>query len=76
MRLGQVERRTHDETRPGTISLFAALDIAAGAVIGRCYPQFHAGDIVILDIHKVAGVKEAIQSRGANLSICHPTAQP
>jgi hypothetical protein len=39
MRPGQVERRTHDYTRHGTTSLFAALDIATGAVIGRCYPK-------------------------------------
>jgi transposase len=37
MRPGQAERRTHDYTRHGTTSLFAALDIATGAVIGRCY---------------------------------------
>ncbi|WP_424138254.1 IS630 family transposase [Roseomonas chloroacetimidivorans] len=34
MRPGQAERRTHDYTRHGTTSLFAALDIATGAVIG------------------------------------------
>jgi transposase len=39
MRPGQVERRTHDYKRHGTTSLFAALDIATGAVIGRCYPK-------------------------------------
>ena len=42
MRPGQVERRTHDYTRPGTLSLFAALDAATGKVIGRCYPR-HRG---------------------------------
>jgi len=42
MRPGQVERRTHDYTRHGTLSLFAALDAAAGTVIGRCYPR-HRG---------------------------------
>jgi hypothetical protein len=31
---GQVERRTHDYKRHGTTSLFAALDIATGSVIG------------------------------------------
>ncbi len=39
LRSGQVERRTHDYTRHGTTSLFAALDIASGSVIGRCYPK-------------------------------------
>ena len=37
MRPGQVERRSHDYERHGTTSLFAALDIATGRVIGRCY---------------------------------------
>lgn len=37
MRLGQCERRTHDYHRHGIASLFAALDIASGAVLGRCY---------------------------------------
>src|SRR5919201_4028147 len=33
LRPGQAERRTHDYTRHGTLSLFAALDIASGNVI-------------------------------------------
>lgn len=33
MQPGQVERRTHDYRRHGTISLFAALDVATGKVI-------------------------------------------
>ena len=36
MRPGQAERRTHDYYRHGTTSLFAALDIATGKVIGHC----------------------------------------
>ena len=39
MRPGQAERHTHDYYRRGTTSLFAALDIATGTVIGRCRPQ-------------------------------------
>jgi transposase len=39
MRPGQAERRTHDYYRHGTTSLFAALDIATGQVIGRCRQQ-------------------------------------
>jgi transposase len=34
---GQVERRTHDYVRHGTTSLFAALNILTGKVIGRCF---------------------------------------
>ena len=37
MRPGQVERRTHDYKRHGTTSLFAALDVKTGAVIGDCH---------------------------------------
>ncbi len=36
MRPGQVERRTHGYIRHGTTDLFAALDVKAGTVIGRC----------------------------------------
>jgi len=39
MRPGQAERRTHDYYRHGTTSLFAALDIATGKVIGHCQKQ-------------------------------------
>jgi transposase len=39
MRPGQIERRTHDYIRHGTTSLFAALDVATGQVIGDCHRQ-------------------------------------
>jgi hypothetical protein len=38
MRPGQVERRTHDYRRHGTTSLFAALEVATGRVIGEVPP--------------------------------------
>jgi transposase len=34
---GKSERHTHDYARHGTTSLFAALDVATGAVIGKCH---------------------------------------
>jgi transposase len=37
MRPGDVERRTHDYTRHGTTSLFAALDTKTGTVIGQLH---------------------------------------
>src|SRR6266849_6255235 len=37
MRPGQTERRTPDYFRYGTTSLFAALDVKTGAVIGQCH---------------------------------------
>src|SRR5215470_14229279 len=42
MRPGQVERHTHDYVRHGTMSLFAALDVKAGTVIGRCHRRHRA----------------------------------
>src|SRR5499425_3339943 len=42
MRPGQVERHTHDYVRHGTTSLFAALDVKTGTVIGRCHRRHRA----------------------------------
>jgi transposase len=42
MRPGQIERRTHDYVRHGTTSLFAALDVATGKVIGECHRRHRA----------------------------------
>ena len=42
MRPGQAERRTHDYKRHGTTSLFAALDVKVGTVIGKCMPRHRA----------------------------------
>jgi transposase len=42
MRPGQVERHTHDYERHGTTSLFAALDVATGQVIGECHRRHRA----------------------------------
>lgn len=44
LRPGQPARRSHDYTRHGTTSLFAALDIATGHVIGKCYPRHRASE--------------------------------
>jgi len=42
MRPGQLERRTHDYQRHGTTSLFAALEMASGKVIGECHRRHRA----------------------------------
>lgn len=42
LRPGQPERRTHDYVRHGTTSLFAALDVKAGTVIGHCHARHRA----------------------------------
>ena len=39
---GQVERRTHDYTRHGTTSLFAALDVKTGQVVGETHRRHRA----------------------------------
>ena len=44
MRPGQAECRTRDYTRHRTTSVFAALDIVTGAVIGRCYPKHRSSE--------------------------------
>ena len=42
LRPGQVERRAHDYRRHGTTSLFAALDLATGHVLGECHRRHRA----------------------------------
>jgi transposase len=44
LRPGQAERRTHDYERHGTTSLFAALDVQSGKVIGKCMPRHRAAE--------------------------------
>ena len=42
MRPGQSERRSHDYTRHGTLSLFAALATATGKIVGRGFARHRA----------------------------------
>jgi transposase len=44
MRPGQCERHTHDYIRHGITDLFAALDVATGAVIHQLKPQHRAAE--------------------------------
>src|SRR5713101_9252081 len=46
MRPGQTERRTHDYVRHGTTSLFAALDVATGRVIGECHRRHRSREFL------------------------------
>ena len=39
LRPGLPERRTHDYKRHGTTTLFAALDVLEGTIIGQCQPR-------------------------------------
>ena len=43
---GQAERGTHDYVRNGTTSLFAALDVATGRVIGKCYRRHRQQEFI------------------------------
>jgi transposase len=42
----RTERATHDYTRHGTTSLFAALNVGTGAVIGRCHRRHRHQEFV------------------------------
>jgi transposase len=44
MRLGRPELRTHDYRRHGTTSLFAALDVATGKVIGELHRRHRSNE--------------------------------
>src|SRR5438105_8747844 len=46
MQPGQVERRTHDYTRHGTTSLFAALNVKTGKVIGEFHHRHRAREFI------------------------------
>jgi transposase len=46
MQVGLPERRTHDYRRHGTTSLFAALDVATGRVIGECHRRHRSQEFL------------------------------
>lgn len=46
MDLGQPERQTSDYFRHGTVDLFAALTVATGEVLGKCYPRHRTKEFV------------------------------
>jgi transposase len=59
MTSGQVERGTHDYVRHGTTSLFAALNVATGQVIGKCHRRHrHQEFVKFLDHLDATLVKE------------------
>jgi transposase len=43
---GQAERGTHDYVRNGTTSLFAALNVATGQVIGKCFKRHRSQEFL------------------------------
>lgn len=46
MRIGERERRSHDYDRHGTLSLFAALNVATGQVLGRIHRRHRSREFV------------------------------
>ena len=66
MKTGRAGTMTHDYKRHGTTTLFAALDVASGAVIGQCLPRHRAAEFLTflkkidratpthLDLHLIA----------------------
>ena len=71
MRPGQIAKRTHDYTRHGTTSLFAALDIATGHVIGKCYPRHRAAEFRRFLDEIEANVPASRRPPGHG-QLCHP----
>jgi transposase len=58
---GQVERRTHDYTRHGTTSLYAALNVKSGEVTGRTFSRQRARELRVF-LHEIDGnVPEALE---------------
>src|SRR5208337_4065434 len=43
---GQAERGTHDYARNGTTSLFAALNVATGEVLGKCHSRHRQQEFI------------------------------
>jgi transposase len=46
LRVGECEKRTHDYDRHGTLSLFAALNVATGTVLGKCHQRHRSTEFV------------------------------
>jgi hypothetical protein len=59
---GQAERGTHDDVRHGTTSLFAALDVATGQVIGSCHRRHRHQEFVkfLADIDAAIPVEDGV----------------
>jgi len=56
---GQVERHTHDYARYGTTSLFAALNVVTGEIIGKCHARHRQQEFVkFLDLIDASVPKE------------------
>jgi transposase len=61
---GRTERATHDYTRHGTTSLFAALNVATGSVVGRCHRRHRHQEVL-----KFLGHVDAVLPKGPGVSV-------
>jgi transposase len=68
MRSGSPERRTHDYHRHGTSSLFAALMIKTGVVIGECHRR-HRHQEFIKFLKTIDGVIRETEPEGTSVHI-------
>jgi transposase len=68
LRPGQPERRTHDYRRHGTTSLFAALDVKTGVVIGECHKR-HRHQEFIRFLNTIDDVLKASEPAGTQVHI-------
>ncbi|MCI1757168.1 MAG: IS630 family transposase [Sphingobium sp.] len=73
---GMPERRTHTYVRNGTTSLFAALDIATGAVIGKCYKRHRATEFLDFLKQIDAAMPEGPRGPPRDGQLCHPQDAP
>jgi hypothetical protein len=62
MKKGRAGTMTHDYKRHGTTSLFAALDVATGAVIGQCMKPPPSGVPALLADHRPADAEDTIST--------------
>ena len=60
MRPGQIERRTHDYMRHGTTSLFAALEVKTGEVLGQCRRRHRSVEFRTFLRHIAANVPDSL----------------
>lgn len=68
LRPGQAERRTHDYKRHGTSSLFAALMVKTGVVIGECHRR-HRHQEFIKFLNAIDGVIKETEPVGTAVHI-------
>lgn len=61
---GQAERQTHDDVRNRTTSLFAALNVATGEVIGQCHRRHRAKEFLrfLDEVHGRVPHEEGVES--------------